>query len=100
MHRLCKSSFLLAAIVVVSQTAQAVTIDLVPVGNPGNAADTRYNATGFGSVGYNYQIGKYEVAAGQYTEFLNAVADADPNRLYNTNMGSIPNLGANILRSG
>ena len=34
-----------------------------------------------------YQIGKYEVTAGQYTEFLNAVAEADPNELYNTAMG-------------
>ena len=60
---------------------------MVTVGNPGNAADTRYDATGFGSVGYVYQIGKYEVTAGQYTEFLNAVAKADPNGLYNTAMG-------------
>ena len=28
----------------------------------------------YGSVGYAYNIGKYEVTAGQYTEFLNAVA--------------------------
>jgi hypothetical protein len=59
--------------------AEAVNIEMVPVGNPGNAADTRYDATGFGSVGYNYQIGKYEVTVGQYIEFLNAVAKADPN---------------------
>ena len=37
--------------------------------------------------GHAYQIGKYEVTAGQYTEFLNAVAKADPNGLYNTTMG-------------
>ena len=30
--------------------------------------------TGCGAVGYTYNIGKYEVTAGQYTEFLNAVA--------------------------
>jgi formylglycine-generating enzyme required for sulfatase activity len=75
-----------------------VTIETVPVGNPGNVADTRYNATGFGSVDYRYRIGKYEVTAGQYTEFLNAVAKDDPNGLYNTAMSI--GLGANIQRTG
>lgn len=80
--------------------AQAVTIDWVTVGNPGNAPDTRYDATGFGAVPHTYRISKFEITAGQYTEFLNAVAKADPNGLYNTSMGSIPNIGANIIRSG
>ncbi len=81
--------------------AHAAMIDMVTVGNPGNAPDTRYDAIGFGSVGYNYQIGKYEVTAGQYTEFLNAVAKADPNGLYNTAMGDGGNsLSANIQRTG
>ena len=84
-----------------ASTAAAVTIDMVTVGNPGNAPDTRYDATGFGSVGYVYQIGKYEVTAGQYTEFLNAVAKADPNGLYNTAMGDPGgSFGANIQRTG
>ncbi|MCC7086452.1 MAG: SUMF1/EgtB/PvdO family nonheme iron enzyme [Pirellulales bacterium] len=88
---------LLSALAFISST-QAVTIDMVTVGNPGNAPDTRYDATGFGSVGYNYQIGKYEVTAGQYTEFLNAVAKNDPNGLYNTeNTGWF---GGNIQRTG
>jgi formylglycine-generating enzyme required for sulfatase activity len=90
---------LVVATFVLVSSARAVTIDLVPVGNPGNAADTRYSATGFGSVANYYQIGKYEVTAGQYTEFLNAVAKADPNGLYNEFMGSIPNAGANIQRA-
>ena len=37
---------------------------------------TRYG-NGYGGVDYAYNIGKYEVTAGQYTEFLNAVADDD-----------------------
>jgi formylglycine-generating enzyme required for sulfatase activity len=82
-----------------STKSHAISIDLVPVGNPGNAPDIRYDATGFGSVGYSYQIGKYEVTAGQYTEFLNAVAKADPNGLYNTNM-FISSVGAKIQRTG
>lgn len=79
--------------------AEAVTIDWVHVGNPGNAADT--HGAGYGAVGHSYQIGKYEVTAGQYTEFLNAVAKADPNGLYNTNMSDpLGAFGANIQRSG
>lgn len=63
----------------------AITIDTVAVGNAGNAADT----TGHGSVGYNYNIGKYEVTAGQYTAFLNAVANvSDTYGLYNSSMWS------------
>jgi formylglycine-generating enzyme required for sulfatase activity len=91
-------AILLAALV--ANSSFAVTIDLVPVGNPGNAPDTRYNSISVGSVANAYQIGKYEVTAGQYTEFLNAVADADPNGLYNTDMGDpIGSLGANIQRT-
>ena len=39
-----------------------------------------------GSVDHLYKIGRYEVTAGQYTQFLNAVAKADPNELYNLAM--------------
>jgi len=81
--------------------ASAVTIDWVPVGDPGNAPDTRYSTPGYGGVAYTYNIGKYEVTNTQYCEFLNAVADADPNSLYNTYMGSpaYPWYGG-ITRSG
>ena len=92
----------MAALVAIS-SADAVTIDMVTVGNAGNAPDTRYdfNLIGFGSVGYEYQIGKYEVTAGQYTEFLNAVAKADPKRLYNTSIGDPNNVfRTNIQRTG
>ena len=37
---------------------------------------------------YTYNIGKYEVTAGQYTAFLNAVAGVDTYGLYNTNMSN------------
>jgi len=81
-----------------------VVIDTVPVGNPGNAVDTRYPDTGdgvssFGSVGYSYNIGKYEVTAGQYTAFLNAVARIDTYGLYNPYMWS-HTWGCKIQRSG
>lgn len=60
-----------------------ITIDTVAVGNAGNAADT---LTGYGAVGYNYSIGKYEVTAGQYTAFLNAKAVTDTYGLYSAAM--------------
>jgi formylglycine-generating enzyme required for sulfatase activity len=90
-------------------TSHALTIDMVTVGNPGNAPDTEVmtccglstGTTGYGSVSYRYRIGKFEVTAGQYTEFLNAVAKDDPNGLYNTSMGDPGGpLGANIQRAG
>ena len=62
---------------------------MLTVGNAGNAPDSRYNSISVGSVNHVYQIGKYEVTADQYTGFLNAVAQADPNGLYTTAMGDI-----------
>jgi len=78
-----------------SGSAWALTYDIVSVGNPGNDDDD----TGFGGVSYTYQIGKYEVTIGQYTEFLNAVAITDDYGLYNPQMAAIPNV-AGISRSG
>ena len=83
-------------------TASAVTIATVPVGNAGNAGDTRYPSGGvssFGSVAYTYNIGKYEVTAGQYTAFLNAVAATDTYGLYSTTM-SRTDYGSGISRNG
>jgi formylglycine-generating enzyme required for sulfatase activity len=76
----------------------AITIDTVPVGKPGNAADTRYQTPGYGAVAYEYNIGKYEVTAGQYTTFLNAVAKTDTYGLYNANMW-LNNYGCKIERT-
>jgi formylglycine-generating enzyme len=45
------------------------SLETVAVGNPGNANDT----TGYGGVGYVYQMGKYEVTNTQYCRFLNDV---------------------------
>jgi formylglycine-generating enzyme len=83
-----------AAFWLLEETPAVITIDTVAVGNPGNAAD----ATGYGAVGYNYRIGKYEVTAGQYTEFLNAKAKTDTYGLYNELMSG--DMGCNIQRSG
>ncbi len=64
--------------------AMAVDIVTVPVGNVGNSDDS----TGYGAVSYAYNIGKYEVTAGQYCEFLNAVAKTDTYGLYNASMNN------------
>jgi len=66
----------------------------VTVGDPGNTGENSGESEpgGYGpdricgAVDYEYNIGKYEVTAGQYTEFLNAVAATDTYQLYNTNM--------------
>ena len=64
----------------------SVNYQMISVGDPGNAPDT--SPAGYGAVSYDYQIGKYDVTVGQYTEFLNAKAQADPYGLYNASMGS------------
>jgi len=60
------------------------SLQFVTVGDPGNAADT----TSYGSVGYTYQMGKYDVTLAQYTAFLNAVAATDTYGLYNSGMST------------
>ncbi len=87
-----------AMVAALSSVVMAVDIETVPVGNVGNAGDVQLQGT-FGAVDYAYNIGKYEVTAGQYTEFLNAVASTDPYGLYN---GSMDNYewGCQITRHG
>jgi formylglycine-generating enzyme len=77
------------------QAQPLLTIDTVTVGDAGNAADT----TGYGSVAYEFNIGKYEVTIGQYTSFLNAVAATDTYSLYNPSMAGNLNV-AGISQSG
>jgi len=83
---------LLASVSLVTPAWAFVNIDWVPVGNAGNAADTRVGigSLGYGSVDYAYNIGKYEVTNAQYTAFLNAVdpGGANANGIYNASMGS------------
>ena len=83
-----------------------VTIETVPVGNLRNAGEWSGQSYGgwgpdafCGAVDYNYNIGKYEVTAGQYCEFLNAVAATDPYGLYNPSMNS-NSYGCQITRLG
>jgi hypothetical protein len=74
----------------------AITIATVPVGNAGNARDI----TGFGSVGYSYNIGEYDVTSSQYTAFLNAVASTDTYGVYNSFMAGTTSGNPGIVQSG
>jgi formylglycine-generating enzyme required for sulfatase activity len=57
-------------------------IDTVSVVDARNAPDT----TGYGAVRHWYLTGKFEITAGQYAVFLNAVAKTDTYGLYNPTM--------------
>ncbi|MFZ1932367.1 MAG: SUMF1/EgtB/PvdO family nonheme iron enzyme [Thermoguttaceae bacterium] len=125
MFRRCTMVFGVVSVILFSASAQAdvfnmggtrdpvtgiwtgeASLEFVTVGNPGNAADTMVmgdGTTGYGSVPYTYQMGKYDVTIGQYCEFLNAVAKTDTYGLYaNTVYGSMatdfPTIG--ITQSG
>jgi len=95
-----------AIVAALGSAAMAVDIETVSVGNPGNAGELSGSGAGgygpnriCGAVDYAYNIGKYEVTAGQYMEFLNAVAATDTYGLYNTSMDT-SSYGCQIQRSG
>jgi len=48
--------------------ANAFSMDFVAIGNPGNAADTTGSPNPAGSVGYTYNLGKYEVSRDMITK--------------------------------
>jgi len=57
-------------------TVRGIDIDFVTIGNQGNASDTQVmddGTTGYGAVGYDYRIGKYEVTNAQWNVFTAAV---------------------------
>lgn len=73
-------------------------LETVTVGDAGNRRDFLGIGVVHGAVSYDYNIGKYEVTAAQYCDFLNLKAKADPYGLYNTGMANSG--GCNIVRSG
>lgn len=101
--------FVLSVLLMLSVPCFAtITIPTVPVGDPGNAGELSGPGAGqtgagydrvCGSVGYAYNIGKYEVTAAQYTDFLNKVAATDTYGLYSTSMWS-SSYASKIQRSG
>ncbi len=100
---------LVGAVVVglVASPASAVSITTLSVGDLGNAGELSGGPSGgygpyriCGAVDYTYNIGKYEVTAGQYSEFLNAVAKTDTYGLYNPSMWSHIYYASKIQRTG
>lgn len=91
----------------VTEAEAQVAIETVTIGNPGNAGEqsrlSSSDPTFYGGVAHTFAIGKYEVSAGQYTAFLNAVASTDTYGLYHVWMDYDANptrKGCNIKRSG
>jgi len=58
--------------------ANQFTMDFVTIGNPGNAADTTGSPNPAGSVGYTYDIGKFEVSEDMITKY-NAIFGSSNN---------------------
>jgi len=84
-----------------------VIIDVVGVGDPGNAPDTTVmlndDTSGYGAVADPFNIGRYEVTISQYNTFLNAVASVTSDSyvvdLWNSSMQTDANI-AGISRAG
>ena len=80
----------------------SLVVDTVRVGDAGNPGDP--DSSGLGSVGYEFNIGKYEVTTGQYTTFLNTVAATNtsshildlwhPDMQYDANSAGISRSGS------
>ena len=104
-----RTCMMLAAIAVMACGTGAraeVVMETVTVGNPGNPGELSGQGAGgegpdaiVGGVDYIYGISKFEVTAGQYTDFLNAVAAEDTYGLYSTLMWT-DSYGCKIERAG
>jgi autotransporter-associated beta strand protein len=111
----CLASAVLVAISLVRPLAAQVTFDWATVGNPGNSSDTAVMykpqgasyvdmTTGYGSVGYTYQISKQDVTNAQYVAFLNAADPSGSNtrNLYDNTMSDhvVSGLGSQRATTG
>lgn len=99
------STFALVVLFCVPTASADTIIDLVTVLNVGNTGELSGSSIPGGSgedricgaVDHVYRIGKYEISAGQYTAFLNAVAKNDVYGLYTVAMWS-DSMGCKIER--
>jgi len=102
MGRILLSMTVVAVLTFGQGVSQAATIEWVTVDDPDNAGESSGplgDPRICGDVSYAYQIGKYEVTVGQYTEFLNAVAGLDSHSLYDPLMWTAPD-NCGIERNG
>jgi hypothetical protein len=94
-----------ASVLAAVEPSRGVTIDWVTVGDPGNPCSPEPGRLPtipggcYGAVDYEYRIARTETTNAQYSEFLNSVARADPNALYEEFMGS-PSVHGGIVRTG
>ena len=98
MKTLTLTTCAIAAALITSNSATAtITIETIAIGNYGNIADS----TGYGSVSYEYNIGKTEVTTAQYVAFLNATASTvDTYQLYNASMANMGGPEVGISQTG
>jgi formylglycine-generating enzyme len=111
----CLAIAMLVAVSPLRPLVAQVTFDWATVGNPGNAPDTAVMnkplgasyvdlTTGYGSVGYTYQISKFDVTNAQYVAFLNAAdpSGSDTLRLYDSAMSDhvVSGLGSQRATTG
>lgn len=68
--------------------------NFVDIINSNNSVDT----TGYGSVGYNYKIGKYIITVSEYIQFLNSIASTDTHGIYSADMTTT--VRPSVLRTG
>jgi sulfatase modifying factor 1 len=104
MKTLTLTTCAIAAALITSNSATAtITLDMIAIGNVGNANDTvnPAPAANYGSVSYEYNIGKTEVTTAQYVAFLNATASTvDTYQLYNAGMANMGGIGVGISQTG
>ena len=84
-----------------AEMLHGIDIDFVTIGNAGNPGDTsHYYASLFnwGVVGYEYQIGKYEITNGQWDTFV-SMAGAPTGNPSNAYSQSTAFLGTNVPTS-
>jgi formylglycine-generating enzyme len=82
---------------VFSMPSGDTSVLLVTVGDINNAPDTN----GYGSVSYQYEIGKFDITTAQYAAFLNSVAKTDQYGLYDIEMSPTSNFAScGIIQSG
>ena len=75
------ASVLVFAASVSGDMVRGIDMDFVTIGNAGNAADS----TGYGAVGYDFSIGKYEVTNAQWNAFASlsgGVPTGNPSSAY------------------
>ena len=81
LNKIMKTQQHLCAVLAALITSASATVTIDAIYVPANDL-TVDQLTGYGSVGYAYRIGKYEVTNAQYGEFLNAKGQSNANGIY------------------